>query len=516
MIKVGVVPLDSRPCNTSWIIQLGESVNYQMIMYPVSKCGTLHQGANIYNIVEWINSQAQKLDYLIISGDGFAFGGLIQAREARINLDEVLPLLGVLKEVKEKYPKLKIYLFDTIMRTSISATNMETGKYWALMNQYSKAMGRYYFLKEKEDLDIINDLETKIPKNIIETYLKARRKKLDVTKYYLKLVSEKVIGEMIILQEDSMPYGIQKKDQEDLEKVVKNLNLADKINFYNGTDEGGVVLLAKIMMDNVSVNKNIYLHVPEETMLEKCCLFEDRPLKENIEKMLKTIGLNITNKLDNASIILSIFARKINIDLDLNCYEEIKLEKDEVYQKYIKRLKELMEKYPVTLVDLYFPNGGSFELLEEIDYKKLVNYSAWNTASNSLGSAICATTAYLVNGKNEILEKFKKARIMDDCIYQYIARRKVNAYLLNNKVNIYDLGESGNITINLIREIMHQYDYLIDNQPYEITLPWNRTFEIEIEMKKEKQTKYDCIVGGAGPAGICAAVSLARNGKKYY
>lgn len=514
MIKVGVVPLDSRPCNTSWLIQLGESVNYQMIMYPISKCGTLHQGANIYNIVEWINSQAQKLDYLIISGDGFAFGGLIQAREARINLEEVLPLLGVLKEVKEKYPKLKIYLFDTIMRTSISATNMETGKYWALMNQYSKAMGRYYFLKHQEDLDIMNDLETKIPKTIIETYLKARRKKLDVTKYYLRLVSEKVIDEMIILQEDSMPYGIQKKDQEELVEIVKEFGLTDKINFYNGTDEGGVVLLAKIMLENGNINKNIYIHVPNEAILEKCCLFEDRPLKENIEKMLKTIGLNITNHLEDASIVFSIFARTINIDLDLNQYEELILEKDEVYQEYIKSLKKLMENYPVTLVDLYFPNGGSFELLQEIGYKKLVNYSAWNTASNSLGSAICATTAYLVNGNNETLENFKNARIMDDCIYQYIVRRKVNAYLLNKEVNIYDLGEHGKATVSMIKEMMHQYDYLIDNQPYEITLPWNRTFEAEIEMKQAKTNHYDCIVGGAGPAGICAAVSLARNGKK--
>lgn len=514
MMKVGVVPLDSRPCNTSWLMQLGEAVNYQMIMYPISKCGTLHQGANIYNIVEWINSQAQKLDYLIISGDGFAFGGLIQAREARIHLEEVLPLLGVLKEIKEQYPKLKIYLFDTIMRTSISATNMETGKYWALMNQYSKAMGRYYFLKKQEDLDQMHDLETKIPNGIIETYLKARRKKLDVTKYYLDLVRENVIDEMIILQEDSMPYGIQKKDQEELIQVVKNYGLTNKINFYNGTDEGGVVLLAKIMVENAKISGPVYVHTPEEAILEKCCLFEDRPLKENITNMFKTIGVSITNQLDEATIVFSIFARNINIDLDLNCYEELSLEQDEVYLNYIQSLKKIMETHPVTLVDLYFPNGGSFELLQAIEYKKLVNYSAWNTASNSLGSAICATVAYLVNGRNEILENFKKARMMDDCIYQYIARRKVNEQLLKRNVNIYDLGENGQEALEQIQQIMHEYDSLIDNQSYELTLPWNRTFEIEIEMKKDSQKKYDCIVGGAGPAGICAAVRLARNGKK--
>lgn len=486
MIKVGIVPLDSRPCNTSWLLKLGMAANYQMIMYPQEKCGNLHYGANIYDMVEWINSQAENLDYLIISGDGFAFGGLIQAREAKINLEEIIPLLGILRKVKSNYPKLKIYLFDTIMRTSISATNVETGKYWSLMNQYSRALGRYYFLKESNDLNIIQDLETKIPKNIIDTYLLAREKKLQITLFYIQLLKENVIDEMIILQEDSMPYGIQKKDQEFLEKEVKKLGLVNKICFYNGTDEGGVVLLAKIMIENSGNDYNVYLHLPKEEILNKCCLFEDRPLKENIEKMCKTIGLNITENLENSNIVLAIFARKDNIDLNLDQFEEVKVAKDLIYNDYIKDLNNLINEYPVTFVDLYFPNGGSFEILKDVNYHKLVNYSAWNTASNSLGSALCATCAYLVGASKDMLDNFKYERIMDDCIYQYIARRKVNSILWNDKINIYDLNNYGEDTLKKIKEVMHQYDSVIDNRKYNVYLPWNRTFEIEIEMKREK------------------------------
>lgn len=514
MIKVGVVPLDSRPCNTSWLFQLGTSVNYQMVMYPTSKCGNLHQGANIYNIIEWINSQAQKLDYLILSGDGFAFGGLIQARKAEIDLEEVLPLLESLKETKKENPQLKIYLFDTIMRTSISATSIETGQYWSLMNRYSKALGRYYFLKEEKDLEEINQLESMIPKHIIDTYLDARRKKLEVTKCYLKLMAKGVIDEMIVLQEDSMPYGIQKKDQEELEAFVKTVGIKKEVNFYNGTDEGGVVLLAKIMLENSKVEKNIYLHTPQKEILDKCCLFEDRPLKENIEKMCQTIGLHLVDDKKNADAILSIFATTENIDLDLIKYQEIQIDKNQVYQNYITELNDLIAHYPVALVDLYFPNGGSLELLKDVNYRKCINYSAWNTASNSLGSSLCAISSFLVNGMNQTLEDFKKARIMDDCIYQYIARRKVNEKLWQQKINIYDLE---NVQINVIGEIeemMHQYDAYIDYQSYHVFLPWNRTFEIEINMNKDDTMKYDCIVGGAGPSGIASSIALARRGCK--
>ena len=86
MIKVGLIPLDSRPCNTIWIDSLTKIANLELLMYPREKCGTLFKGANIDEIIDWLNKNAQLMDYLIISTDGLCFGGLIQARKAQINL----------------------------------------------------------------------------------------------------------------------------------------------------------------------------------------------------------------------------------------------------------------------------------------------------------------------------------------------------------------------------------------------------------------------------------------------
>ena len=66
MIKVGLIPLDSRPCNTIWIDSLTKIANLELLMYPRSECGTLFKGANIDKIIDWLNQNAHLMDYLII------------------------------------------------------------------------------------------------------------------------------------------------------------------------------------------------------------------------------------------------------------------------------------------------------------------------------------------------------------------------------------------------------------------------------------------------------------------
>ena len=141
MINVGLIPLDSRPCNTSWVVDLGKIGNLNIIMYPRNKCGYLHNGANLDDMLTWLDNNVSKMDYLIISSDGLSFGGLIQARKAQIDLDYALKRFEIFKEYKKKYPHLKIYMFDTCMRTSISAIDEESQFYWSKMNEYSLYRG---------------------------------------------------------------------------------------------------------------------------------------------------------------------------------------------------------------------------------------------------------------------------------------------------------------------------------------------------------------------------------------
>lgn len=484
-MKITVIPLDSRPCNTVWMKDLAQLAGFGLTMYPREKCGNLHQGADPEDELKWLDKEIEGTDYLIIAADGLCSGGLVQARLGQIDLKQTLNKLEVLSRYKRQYPNLRIYLFDTIMRTTITAYGPDTEIYWGKMNEFSRLTGRVHFFHEPEEEKRLEELKKEIPDSIVEIFLNARRIKHELNKYFLRLVSERILDYMILLQEDAMPYGIQKIEQEILQKQIKEQNLENHVKFYNGTDEGGVVLLGKILMQEKGITPKIHLHLPEAEALNKVMLFEDQPFSENLANMMDTMGFIKTKNADEADFILSVYAEKPNINLNTNTTEPILPVKNKRYYEFIRKVDAfLYSKKPVALVDLLFPNGGSPDLLLDLEFSKLKTYSAWNTASNAMGSALCEIACHLVNPGNTST-KFRDERFLDDCLYQYTVRRIVNEKYLKLGYNVYDLGIGNDLVLGEIKTLMDHLGGWLGKHNYQISLPWQRTFEAEIEIEDE-------------------------------
>lgn len=487
MKTIGLIPLDSRPCNTLWLEQLARIAGYKLLMYPRNKCGDLFKGADFLDQVIWLMENGKEFDYLIISIDGLTSGGLVQTRTGNANLELVNEKIGFLKEIKKINPNLKIYLFDTLMRTSITTLSNETAKYWALVNEFSRLTGEVHFYERTEDKEKLAEIEKQIPKEIIEKYLDARSKKHTINKLSIDLVKEELVDYLIILQEDAMPNGIQQIEQTTLINLIRDYNLGEKIKFYNGTDEGALLLFAKaIILDN-NLKPKIHVYLPFKEALSKSMLFEDRPFTENINLMFETIGYEYSDK-ENSDFVLSIYTEKENVDLDLSSTKEVLPKMDEVFNNYINELNELIKEKNVCFVDLLFPNGGSTDILKLINYEKLMSYSAWNTASNSLGSALAHIASIIVSkhkGLNNLhlSNNFKNERILDDAIYQYEVRREVSERLLKEDINIYNLGKHYKGVLEEVKRLMVDRAKEFMNIEFSLDLPWKRTFEAEIIIK---------------------------------
>ncbi|MGD9886379.1 MAG: DUF4127 family protein [Bacilli bacterium] len=483
-MKITVIPLDSRPCNTIWMEDLAKSSGYEISMYPRHLCGNLLVGADFQTMLNWLNKEAVDSDYLIISADGLCSGGLVQARLGKIDVIAVTKALEVFKEYKQTNPHLKIYVFDTIMRTTITTLSKETDKYWGKMNEYSRLLGRIHFFKDTEEQKQLNELIQEIPADIIATYTKARSVKHELNKFFLDLVSKNIIDYLILLQEDSMPYGVQKIEQEILQSMIDHKHLASKVQFYNGTDEGGLVLLGKILFEIKKKTPSLFIHLPHPQILDKVMLFEDQLFSSNLHHMLETMGFLVTNQVEDCDFILSIYAETRNVNLDTNSTIPIVPTKDHQYYRYLDELNHLLKtNKPVAFVDLLFPNGGSWDILQDVDFQKLQVYSAWNTASNALGSALCEIAAKIINPNHHSL-KFRNERLLDDCLYQYIVRRIVNEKYIKQGYNVYNLQEKSDEVLSDVEKLMHQNDNWLGISKYQVCLPWKRTFEIEIKIEE--------------------------------
>ena len=78
---------------------------------------------------------------------------------------------------------------------------------------------------------------------------------------------------------------------------------------------------------------------------------------------------------------------------------------------------------------------------------------------------------------------FNMERLIDDCYYQTVARRKANERLLEKNINIFSLKENASLGLEIVKEEMAKLNLPFN---YKISLPWKRTFECDVEIIKNE------------------------------
>jgi len=482
-LKITVLPLDSRPCNHSWVKKFSQLADVELAIVPEELSGNLHQGLDFLKHEEWLKEETKNSDYLILSIDALVSGGLIQARQAKMEKTEALRRLSLLDEIKTQNPNMKILAFDTIMRTSISTTDPKSRIYWEKMNEFSRLTGKLHYDYSKKTIDDLEMILEEIPHEIVDTYLRARRKKHEINFKLCQMVNDGIIDQLLLLQEDSMKEGMQKVESDQLMIYVNKHHLEDKVMLYNGTDEATVVLLGKVLLASKNIKPKVHIMLSDEKIKSKIMPFEDRELEKNYTNLMKVIGLE-SFSYEEADYVLAIYSEANKpYDLDLESTTMIKPELNRKFYDFIHNVNHaIKDKLHVEFVDLLYPNGGSWDVLSSIDYSNLLGYSAWNTASNSLGSAL-STIAVHAYSKKE-MKSFLFERIIDDCLYQTFSRREANVSLLAENVNVYDMkNEEAEKALIIINENLK---HLVEKNlkvNFNISLPWTRTFEIDIDLE---------------------------------
>lgn len=100
MIKIGFLPLDSRPCNYEWIKDFAKLTNTECITLPIVVLGNLHQTLSWTKTKTFLLDIATKVDYLLIAIDSYMHGGLIQSRTVKLSHEEAKERLDFLYEIK--------------------------------------------------------------------------------------------------------------------------------------------------------------------------------------------------------------------------------------------------------------------------------------------------------------------------------------------------------------------------------------------------------------------------------
>lgn len=493
---VGLLPLDSRPCNYLWPLELARWSGNECLI-PESGMDWFGTSASLASCKQFLLDAANKCDALVVSIDHLCFGSLLGSRENDVKLDEALKRLQILKEIHKEHPALRILGYNIIMRTSISSFTKSDIVTYKAMTKYSYYSDLADSSKNIEDRRKALEAKGKIPKAIIEKYETVRKRNLVISRECMKYAQSGVLSSLLLLQEDSEPYGFQKKDQREL-LALKEKEGLNNVWLHNGADEGGVISVMKSIRKETAIGLEF---LDGEQNLDFVARYEDRPFSENVQSYLSYAGISVEENNDWVLAIATPY-KGIQFDgVDSPSYPEFlgKLYRsnpglDADFSQWTtemaRRIKTLVDMgKKVYLLDVSCANGGNMFLMLKLasimSLSGLAGYSGWNTATNSLGSILSQMISDQIAGKTN--KKFLWERLLDDLVYQSSVRPDLNKWIKTKGWDEYCLSDSETKSVTKkVKELFNLFldrETIFDNLPdFRASFPWNRTFEIDLRV----------------------------------
>ena len=206
-MKIAFLPIDNRPvCYTLPKIILGIDKSIEFYLPKRELLGDLTKSANIEGLFEWLNN-LPKVDAIILSLDTIAYGGLIPSRRCPETFEQILKRIEYLKEILLK-KDAEIYAFSSIMRISNNNYNDEEKIYW---KDFGEKIFKYSYELHKNGY-----ARTNVPEEIIQDYLKTRKRNFEINKKYLEW---DIFKTLVFTKDDCAQYGLNVKEAKDLETL---------------------------------------------------------------------------------------------------------------------------------------------------------------------------------------------------------------------------------------------------------------------------------------------------------
>ena len=444
-MKICFIPIDNRPVCYNLAKDIAAIDNdIELLIPPREYLGDLKKNAKVDLIIDWLK-QILDCDAMILSLDTLAYGGLIPSRKGvdeNGNIETFDDIKNRIEKIKPLLKGKKVYAFSSIMRISNNNYNEEEKEYW---KDYGKKIFEYSFS------DGLN--KSDIPEEILDDYLKTRKRNFEINKIYLNWQKEGLFDTLIFSKDDCAIKGVNVKEAQELEKLGGKTK--------TGADEIPLTLLARAIKKDIK----IYPEFLEPEYKNSVSNYEDVSIEQSVLGQLELGGFELAATKQDADIIL-IINNFVNKQGELVMGWE-------TGAKYKGNF--ITPKKPYAVADVRFANGADNDFVEDfllhINNEIFYGYSAWNTSANTLGSLLAGIKVKW-NAKKynkEAFDKLQMIRFLDDWAYQATVRGKIK--------------EPCNIK-NLMQPYENKLAAMFNcNKKFSYFYPWNRKFEIEVSIQ---------------------------------
>jgi Protein of unknown function (DUF4127) len=440
-MKLLLVPPDTRPPTMQFPMRLAEAAGHDISVPPDEALNTLNQPGDFESLRAWLLEHTPTSTVLIVSLEQLTLGGMIPARRVKDSLSDVVKKLELLLEIKQLNPTLQILAGGVIVRVGHGNDPIEEKSYYAQhgnsLRAYSEAFDMFEQQKTTQNESRLWHITKGIPRAVLDDWLSTRLRNFEMHVRALELVSKNVIDHLCLTLDDTSLFGLASRDRRKLEARTDDLKLWNKVDIYPGADEVPVTLLARVLQEKPS---KVYVRYSSVNGANTGMMFEDRPAGELVKAHLRAAKCVQVDNVNEADFVLAVNTPAVTQSEDRPDFLNVDTAARHLpdFIDFIARCLE--DNIPVSIADIAYPNGAEerfVKLLETTTIKTLAGFAAWNTAGNTLGSAIAMGVLSKDVQHQEVWTEILFNRFVDDYLYQTIVREEVRQKL---NADPFDLG----------------------------------------------------------------------------
>lgn len=504
MKKIVMLPLDERPCNY-YYPSIMPKADYELCLPPKCIMGDKKTAGDTDKIRDWLIENVDGADACVLSLDTLIYGGIVPSRLHRLTVETLVERAKTVETLRKINPKMKLYLFQLIMRCPSYSLSDEEPDYYDECGEELFLYGRYSHLKSLDKLTDADEKDFERVKRFIKPeyladFTERRAKNLQVLMHNLEYVKNGVCDYFIVPQDDAAEYGFTALDQIKVREYLKANLLHLKTAMYPSADDTGLTLLARAVAELNSVKPKIYVHYASCKANTVVPWFEDRALDETIKYHVLAVGGIRVYSLTEADIVLL-------VNMGSGMYHKWQSQYNVAYdiERNIAELTDfakyaLSAKKVVAIGDVATCNGADRELIDMLYSENLLlkihAYAGWNTSSNTLGTCICQAVLYLIGKDRNGVNDFLLHRYYEDLGYMGYVRQYVTDNVLpslglkDRKADGVDGQVALSVKNNLIKFMSDNYGELAKHvKDVKVSMPWRRMFECYLRLETDFKTQ---------------------------
>lgn len=420
--RILLIPLDSRPPCGRFVQDAGRIAGVEVVLPPAELLDEYFRPGDTAALQSWTMEHIAGFDAAILSIDQLLHGGLIASRQAKKTIADEEDLLDFLRRLRAAHPNIPLYAFSILPRMTPPDGLVDWEEQKRLM-KYSRLLGR--LAREKnprdEDLSALDDLRASISAENLAQYERLFANYADFGQRLISLAENGTLDRLVIGQDDSEPNSIPNLVLHKFSELLAAKGISEnRVFLAQGADELALSILAADEAQRDGFSPRVALIYNDPSTPDRVLPYMGATLEKTAREKIRFTRGTIAASPETADFTLYISAN-----------DKATANTRKAAAATINTL--LDNKRAVALVDLAEHLRLDETLLPVLVENKtpihmLAAYAGWNTASNSVGTAVAHAVLLQIaqrraQTENDALSvaaahiSFLDGRFLEDCYY---------------------------------------------------------------------------------------------------